>query len=109
SPVASRHPLPAPRGEGPGGQQATAPAIAPDAFPKAPVVPFPVESASLAITSVANVLIAAGVASIVLGPDRAVKFVTSQAKRLFGVAQSDLGTVKQIEALSGLHIGELAV
>ncbi|HYU26761.1 MAG TPA: hypothetical protein VEO74_16225, partial [Thermoanaerobaculia bacterium] len=57
----------------------------------------------------ANVLIAAGVASIVLGPDRNVKFVTSQAKRLFGVAQSDLATVKQIEALSGLHIGELAL
>lgn len=88
---------------------ATAPAVAPDAFPKAPVVPFPVESASLAITSVANVLIAAGVASIVLAPDRSVKFVTSQAKKLFGVAQSDLGTVKQIEALAGLHIGELSV
>ncbi|HEY6137189.1 MAG TPA: HAMP domain-containing sensor histidine kinase [Thermoanaerobaculia bacterium] len=108
SPGASRHPLPASRGEG-SAAQATAPAVAPDAFPKAPVVPFPVESASLAITSVANVLIAAGVASIVLGPDRGVKFVTSQAKKLFGVAQSDLGTVKQIEALAGLHIGELSV
>ncbi len=111
-----RHPLPASRGEGPPaprssgeGRSATAPAVAEDPFPKAPVLPFPVESASLAITSVANVLIAAGVASIVLGPDRNVKFVTSQAKRLFGVAQSDLATVKQIEALSGLHIGELAL
>src|ERR1051325_2686320 len=108
SPGASRPPLPASRGEG-SAAQATAPAVAPDAFPKAPVVPFPVESASLAITSVANVLIAAGVASIVLGPDRGVKFVTSQAKKLFGVAQSDLGTVKQIEALAGLHIGEPSV
>ena len=107
SPGASRHPLPASRGEGAQSQAATVPAE--DPFPKAPVLPFPVESASPAITSVANVLIAGGVASIVLGPDRAVKFVTSQAKRLFGVAQSDLATVKQIEALSGLHIGELAV
>src|SRR5689334_17122608 len=78
SPGAARHPtqsqppLPAARGEGPRsggeGRSAAAPALAPDAFPKAPVVPFPVESASPAITSVANVLIAAGVASIVLGP-----------------------------------------
>ena len=91
-------------------QQATAPALAPeDPFPKAPVVPFPFESASPAITSVANVLIAAGVASIVLGPDRSVKFVTSQAKKLFGVAQSDVATVKQIESLAGVHVGELAV
>src|ERR1044071_7379452 len=90
-------------------QQATAPALVPEAFPKAPILPFPVESASLAITSVANVLIAAGVASIVLAPDRSVKFVTSQAKKLFGVAQTDVGTVKQIEALSGVKIGELSV
>src|SRR5438067_3388520 len=106
-------PLPAARGEGPRsggeGRTATAPAVAEDPFPKAPLLPFPVESASRAIPSVANVLIAAGAASIVLGPDRNVKFVTSQAKRLFGVAQSDLATVKQIEALSGLHVGELAV
>jgi signal transduction histidine kinase len=95
-------------GEGRSGSGAS-PAVALDPFPKAPVVPFPVESASPAITSVANVLIAAGVASIVLGPDRTVKFVTAQAKRLFGVAQSDLASVKQIESLSGLRIGELAV
>src|SRR5947209_7234459 len=106
-------PLPSSRGEGrsegsrSGG--GPSPAVAVDAFPKAPILPFPVESASPAITSVANVLIAAGVASIVLGPDRNVKFVTEQAKRLFGVAQSDLTTVKQIEIVTGLHIGELAV
>jgi len=100
-------PSPAPRSAQ--SQAAAAPAIEIDPFPKAPVLPFPVESASPAITSVANVLIAAGVASIVLGPDRSVKFVTSQAKKLFGVAQSDLASLKQIESLSGLHIGELAV
>src|SRR4051812_9110497 len=75
---ASGHPLPAARGEGTAQAQAAAPLIEIDPFPKAPILPFPVESASPAITSVANVLIAAGVASIVLGPDRAVKFVTSQ-------------------------------
>ena len=108
-PPAARAESPRSGGGEPRSSAATAPAIVPEAFPKAPILPFPVESASPAITSVANVLIAAGVASIVLGPDRNVKFVTSQAKKLFGVAQSDLGTVKQIEQLAGVHIGELAV
>jgi len=88
---------------------ATAPAIEPEEFPKAPVLQFPVESASPAITSVANVLIAGGVAGIVVGPDRSVKFVTDEAKKLFGVAQADLASVRQIETISGARIGELAV
>ena len=88
---------------------ATAPADLPEEFPKAPLLQFPVESASPAITSVANVLIAGGVAAIVIGPDRTVKFVTDEAKKLFGVAQADLATVRQIEVLSGVHIGELSV
>src|SRR5260221_9567397 len=43
--------------------EATARAL--DPFPKAPILPFPLESATPAITSVANVLIAAGVAGVV--------------------------------------------
>jgi hypothetical protein len=88
---------------------ATAPAAIPEEFPKAPLLQFPVESASPAITSVANVLIAGGVAAIVVGPDRNVKFVTDEAKKLFRVAQADLASVRQIEAISGGHIGELSV
>ena len=88
---------------------ATAPAVMPEEFPKAPVVQFPVESASPAITSVANVLIAGGVAAVVIGPDRGVKFVTDEAKKLFGVAQADMATVRQIEMLAGVPIGELSV
>ena len=88
---------------------ATAPAAMPEEFPKAPVLHFPVESASPAITSVANVLIAGGVAAIVIGPDRTVKFVTDEAKKLFGVAQADLASVRQIEMIAGTHIGELSV
>src|SRR5437763_945156 len=88
---------------------ATAPAALPEEFPKAPLLQFPVESASPAITSVANVLIAGGVPGIVIGPDRSVKFVTDEAKRLFGAAQADLATLRQIEMLAGTHIGELAV
>ncbi len=91
------------------GRAATAPAMLPEEFPKAPVLQFPVESASPAITSVANVLIAGGVAGIVVAPDRAVKFVTDEAKKLFGVAHADLATVQQIERISGARIGELSV
>jgi signal transduction histidine kinase len=92
-----------------GAATAAAPAPEPEPFPKAPLLPFPVESASPAITSVANVIMAAGAPAIVLGADRAVKFVTEEAKKLFGVPQSDLSSVKQIEMLSGAHIGELSV
>jgi hypothetical protein len=88
---------------------AAAPAEIPEEFPKAPVLQFPVESASPAITSVANVLIAGGVPGIVIGPDRSVKFVTDEAKKLFGAAQADLATVRQIEMLAGTRIGELSV
>src|SRR2546423_15717135 len=44
---------------------AAAPADLPEEFPKATVLQFPVESASPAITSVANVLSAGGLAGIV--------------------------------------------
>jgi len=84
-------------------------AVALDPFPKAPVVPFPIESASPAITSVANVLISAGVAAIVLGPDRAVKFFTDEAKKLFDAPSADLMQLSFIEQATGLHIGELTV
>ena len=92
-----------------GAATAAAPAPEPEPFPKAPLLPFPVESASPAITSVANVIMAAGAPAIVLGADRAVKFITEEAKRLFGVPQSDLSSVRQIESLSGARIGELSV
>jgi signal transduction histidine kinase len=102
-------PSPAPSVPTAAAAAATAPAALPEEFPKAPVLHFPVESASPAITSVANVLIAGGVAAIVIGPDRTVKFVTDEAKKLFGVAQADLATVRQIETLAGARIGELSV
>jgi hypothetical protein len=52
---------------------------------------------------------AAGAPAIVLGADRTVKFITEEAKKLFGVPQADLASVRQIEALSGARIGELSV
>lgn len=120
APPAAAPSTPAPIGEGTDSKRrsrrsaaaaATAQAHAPEPepFPKAPLLPFPLESASPAITSVANVIMAAGAPAIVVGADRAVKFITDEAKKLFGVPQSDLSSVKQIEALSGARIGELSV
>jgi signal transduction histidine kinase len=100
-------PASASHGAPPRAAEATAPQL--DPFPKAPVVPFPVESASPSITSIANVLIATGVAAIVLGPDRSVKFVTDEAKRLFGVSQAELSSIKQIEAAAGARIGDVTL
>ncbi|MEA2571948.1 MAG: hypothetical protein QOI24_3949 [Acidobacteriota bacterium] len=123
APVAAA-PAPAPRATQPAPAVQTAPpppqhqsnpqpasrsAVALDPFPKAAVLPFPVESASPAITSIASVLIATGVASIVVGPDRAVKFVTDEAKRLFDAPASDLAKLSFIEATAGLRVGELSV
>lgn len=88
---------------------ATAPAAEIDPFPKAPVVPFPRDSVSPAITSVVNLLVASGVASVLIGPDRSVKFVSDDAKRLLDSATSDLSTVAAIEAKAAIRIGDLSV
>lgn len=88
---------------------ATAPAAEVDPFPKAPVVPFPRDSVSPAITSVVNLLVASGVASVLIGPDRSVKFVSDDAKRLLDAATSDLSTLAAIEAKAGIRVGELSV
>lgn len=97
----------------PASQAATAPAIEhasePDPFPKAPIINFPVESASPAITSVVNLLVASGVASILLGPDRTVKFVSDEARRIFDAPQSELSNLATIEARTGIRIGDLTV
>jgi hypothetical protein len=92
-------------------EAATAAATAPqsDPFPKAPVVPFPVESASPAITSVVNLLVASGVPSVLLGPDRSVKFVSDEARRLFDATQSEIATLAAVESRCGIRVGDLTV
>lgn len=80
-----------------------------DPFPKAPILPFPVEAATPAITSVVNLLVAAGVPSVLLGPDKSVKFVSDEAKTLFDASQADLGNVRFIEEKAGIRIGDLSV
>ena len=84
-------------------------AVAVDPFPKAPIVPFPVESASPAITSVVNLLVASGVASVLVGPDRSVKFVSDEARRLFDAPQSELATLAMVEAKAGIRVGDLTL
>jgi Histidine kinase-, DNA gyrase B-, and HSP90-like ATPase len=88
---------------------ATAPQIEPDPFPKAPIINFPVESASPAITSVVNLLVASGVASVMIGPDRSVKFVSDEARRLFDAPQSELSNLAAIESKAGIRVGDLSV
>src|SRR6266540_36995 len=80
-----------------------------DPFPKAQVVPFPVEAASPAVTSVVDLLVAAGVPAILLGPDKSVKFVSDQAKGLFDASATDLASVRLVEEKIGLPIGDLSV
>ena len=80
-----------------------------DPFPKAPVLPFPVESASPAITSVVNLLVAAGVPSILLGPDRSVKFVSDEARRIFDATQSELSSLAAIETKASIRVADLSV
>lgn len=92
-----------------GNNAATAPAVEIDPFPKAPVVPFPRDSASPAVTSVVNLLVASGVASVLIGPDRSVKFVSDDAKRLLDAVNADLSTLAAIEARAGIRVGDLAV
>ncbi len=80
-----------------------------DPFPKAPVVPFPVEAATPAITSIVNLLVASGVPSVLVAPDRNVKFVSDEAKKLFDSSQSELANVRFIEEKSGVRIADLSV
>jgi len=89
--------------------EATAPKFELDPFPKAPILPFPVESATPAITSVVNLLVASGVASVLVGPDRHVKFVSDEARRLFGATQAELANVALIESKAGIRVSELSV
>lgn len=101
-----KKPAAEPAAPAPRNVEATAPAL--DPFPKAPILPFPVESASPAITSVVNLLVAAGVASVFVGPDRTVKFVSDEARKLFDASASDV-TMRFIEQKAGIHVGDLSV
>ncbi len=87
---------------------AAVPAAQQEPFPKAPVLPFPVGTSSLAITSIVDLIVATGVPAILLGPDRSVKFVSESAATLFQAASGELATVQSVEAKAGLRIADLA-
>lgn len=87
----------------------TSHALAADAFPAAPVVQFPIEATTPAVTSVVNLLVASGVPSILLGADRSVKFVSDSALTLFDAAQSEIAAVGDIESRTQVRVGELSV
>lgn len=89
-------------------QTATAPMVDIDPFPKAPIVPFPVEAATPAITSIVSLMMVAGVPSILVAPDRTVKYVSDEAKKLFDAMQADLGSLQSIESRIGIRIGPLS-
>ncbi|HET8774932.1 MAG TPA: HAMP domain-containing sensor histidine kinase, partial [Thermoanaerobaculia bacterium] len=109
-PVQAQQQAPPPPARGDSGRQAVvAAARLEDPFPKAPIVPFPVESASPAITSVVNLLIATGGASILVGPDRSVKFVSDDAKKLFDATHAELAQLSAIEAKAGVRVGDLSI
>lgn len=87
-------------------RRATATAVIDD-FPKAPLA-LPGEATSPAITSLANVLVAAGAAAIVFGADRSLKFVTDDVRRLFAAPQADLSSLANVERMASIKIGELS-
>jgi hypothetical protein len=91
-----------------GGSAAPAAARAVDPFPKAPVLPFPVEATSIAMTSICDVLTAARVPSLLVTFDRAVKFCSSDARVLLGLNESaHLPSLAEIESRIGATITDL--
>ncbi len=80
-----------------------APAL--DPFPEAPVVQFPVESTSPAITTIREILTAARVPSLLLGTDGKVRFISSDARTLLGFENESAPlTSVMIEARIGMRL-----
>jgi signal transduction histidine kinase len=73
----------------------------PDPFPKAPVVPFPVEATSLALTTMYEVLSAARVPSALIASDRTVKWVSDEARQLLNLPASESVSVRALESRIG--------
>lgn len=76
------------------------------AFPKAPIVPFPIESTSLALTSIYEILSSAEVPTVLLGSDRKVRFASDDAKEILGIRASDPVTVEEVQKVLGLKLPE---
>ena len=93
-----------------GGKQAalaTKPSAEP--FPKAPIVPFPVESTSFAPSSICDVLTAARLPSLLIGSDRTVKYCSGEAHVLLSIEPCSLPTLDQLEKQMGFTVPGLHV
>jgi hypothetical protein len=84
---------------------ATKPSAEP--FPKAPIVPFPVESTSIAPTSICDVLTAAKLPSLLVGSDRSVKYCSGEAHVLLSLEPSSLPTLEKVEKHMGFMVPTL--
>ena len=92
-----------------GGAQAPAGNVVPkpatDPFPEAPVVKFPIESTSVALTDIREILEVSKLPSILMGSDRKLRYVSEEARSLLGL---DVGsaetTLDKIEAVLGFKI-----
>jgi hypothetical protein len=105
---AAEPPAPAPSASSPSGAIVSG-SLAADPFPKAPVVPFPIESASPALTSICEILAASGMPAVILGPDKSVKWTSDAGRKLFGIKSGELLTLKFIEMSLGSRIDSAAV
>lgn len=75
-----------------------------DPFPKAPIVPFPLESTSLALTSIYEILTTAEIPAILLGADRRVRFASPQARELLGAGGEDPITPDIVARTLGIEL-----
>lgn len=75
-----------------------------DPFPKAPIVPFPLESTSAALTSIYEILTAAEVPAILLGGDRRVRFVADEARVLLNLHQTENLTTERLSEMLGVRL-----
>jgi len=76
-------------------------------FPKAQIVPFPVESTSFAPTSICEVLTAAKLPSLLIGSDRSVKYCSGEAHVFLSIEPSSLPSMDQLEKQMGFSVPEL--
>ncbi|MBI2214896.1 MAG: sensor histidine kinase [Acidobacteria bacterium] len=86
---------------------ATKPAAEP--FPKAPIVPFPVESTSFAPSSICDVLTAAKLPALLIGSDRAVKYCSGEAHVLLSLELSSRPSIDVLEKQLGFTVPPLSV
>lgn len=77
-----------------------------DPFPKAPVLPFPVEATSPAATSISEILAATRLPAALVSPDGSLRFISEEGKQLPGLSGS-LPTLQALEHAIGVRIPDL--